>query len=309
MVPRPFRFGVQMSRLASRREWVDRARKAQDLGYAVLTMPDHFGDQLAPVPALMALADATDLRIGTMVLDNDYRHPLVLAKEAATLDVLSDGRLEVGLGAGWMRRDYEQAGIPYDPPAVRVDRFEEGLAVVKGLLSQERLTFAGRHYTVDHALRPRPVQQPRPPVLVGGGGPRVLGIAAREADVVGVNFDLRAGEIQFGMGPDGTAEAVDRKIAWVREAAGERFADLELSIQLVMAVVTDDRRSLVESVVPAFGLTADQALAMPPVLVGTVDQMAEDLRERRERFGFSYLVVSGDVFESLGPVVARLAGT
>src|SRR5437016_13355822 len=150
MAARPFRFAAQIAGAGSAREWADQARKAEDLGYSSLTMPDHFGDQLAPVPALMAAAAATtDLRIGTLVFDNDYKHPLVLAKEAATLDLLSDGRLELGLGAGWLRSDYEASGIPYDPPAVRIDRFEEGLAIVKGLLEGGPFSFSGKHYTIN----------------------------------------------------------------------------------------------------------------------------------------------------------------
>src|SRR5438094_8938838 len=179
MAARPFRFAAQIAGAGSAREWADHARKAEDLGYSTLTMPDHFGDQLAPVPALMAAAAATaELRIGTLVFCNDYKHPLVLAKEAATLDVLSDGRLELGLGAGWMRTDYEQAGIPYDPPATRVDRLEAAIATMKRLFVE---------------AAPQPVQRPHPPIIIGGGGRRVLSHAAREADIVSVNPDLRAG--------------------------------------------------------------------------------------------------------------------
>ena len=176
---RGFRFGVQASRAASAREWADLARRAEANGYDVLTMPDHFTDQLAPVPALMAAADATtDLRVGALVFDNDYKHPVVLAKELATIDLLSDGRLEIGLGAGWMISDYEEAGIPYDSPKVRIDRFVEGLRVIKGTMAEGRFSFAGEHYTVtDYDGQPKPVQRPCPPVLIGGGGKRVLSIA------------------------------------------------------------------------------------------------------------------------------------
>jgi len=160
-VPKPFRFSAQIQAPMSGREWAEQARKVEDLGYAALTMSDHFGDQLAPLAALMAAADATTrLRLGVLVHDNDYRHPLVLAREAATIDLLSDGRLELGLGAGWMRSDYDQSGIPYDPPKVRIDRFEEGLAVVKGLMADGPFTFAGRHYTITgHEGLPKPKQQ------------------------------------------------------------------------------------------------------------------------------------------------------
>lgn len=179
---RRFRFGAQMSFAATRDEWVAKARRVEELGYSTLSVPDHFDDQLAPFPALMAAAAATTtLRVGTLVLDNDYRHPLLTAKEAATVDLLSGGRLELGMGAGWLRSDYEQSGIGCDPPAVRIERLGEGLAVVKGLLAGGKFSFCGLHYTVTHhAGTPQPVQRPRPPILVGGGGRRILTLAARE---------------------------------------------------------------------------------------------------------------------------------
>src|SRR4051794_27509366 len=193
--PRPFRFGVQTSSAPNRKAWVDLAIKAEANGYDVLTMPDHFGDQLAPIPALMTAADATTtLRIGALVHDNDYKHPVVLAKELATLDVLSEGRVEVGLGAGWMERDYRAAGLPFDRAAVRIDRFEEAIAVVKGMFGDEPFSFAGVHYTInDYDARPKPTQRPRPPLLIGGSGTRLLTIAAREADIVGINGNIAAG--------------------------------------------------------------------------------------------------------------------
>jgi probable F420-dependent oxidoreductase len=196
--PRRFRFAAQLSKApdGTARSWADQARKAEDLGYSTLLVPDHFGDQLAPVPALMAAADATTaLRVGALVFDNDYRHPVVLAKEAATLDLLSGGRLELGLGAGWMRSDYAESGIAYDAPGLRVDRFAEAVAVIAGLLeSDQPFSYSGTHYTVtEHSLLPRPVQRPRPPLILGGGGRRVLTIAGQWADIVSINVDLRAG--------------------------------------------------------------------------------------------------------------------
>jgi probable F420-dependent oxidoreductase len=313
---KPFRFGAQLARATSAAEWAGIAREVESLGYSTLFMPDHFDDQLAPVPALMAAAAATErLRIGTLVLDNDYKHPLVLAKEAATIDVLTDGRLELGLGAGWLATDYEQSGIPYDPPGVRVDRFEEGLAIIKGLLSDDGpVTFAGKHYTItDHEGTPKPVQKPHPPILVGGGGKRVLSIAAREADIVGINFDLRAGAIGVETGPSGTAAATDEKLGWVRAAAGDRFDAIELSITVFAAMITDDPQGLGAAMAPGFGITPEEALEVPHVLAGSLDQMADTLVERRERFGFSYVVFSSgfspDTWRTMAPLVARLAGT
>ena len=210
------------------------------------------------------------MRVGSLVLDNDYKHPVVLAKEAATIDLLSDGRLELGLGAGWMKTDYEQSGIPYDRPGVRIDRFEEGLAIIKGLLSDDGpVTFAGKHYTITaHEGTPKPVQKPHPPILIGGGGKRVLSIAGREADIVSVNFDLRSGAVGPEVGPSGTAEATAEKIGWVRDAAGDRFDDIELSVTIFAGMVTDDPQGLAAAMGPGFGITPEQALEMPHVLVG-----------------------------------------
>lgn len=306
-----FRFAAQVSGAKSARAWADQARRIADLGYSTLLMPDHFDDQLAPVPALVAAADATDsLRIGCLVFDNDYRHPLVLAKEAATLDLLSDGRLELGLGAGWMRSDYDQSGIAYDPPAVRVERFEEGVAVIKGLLAGGPFSFSGRHYTIsEHQGTPRPVQQPHPPIVIGGGGRRVLSIAAREADIVGVNLNLRAGLGGAEAAPDGTPASTVRKIGWIREAAGDRFAELELNVLVGFCMVTDDPKGLAEAMAPAFGLSPEEALHVPLALIGTLDQMIEELQARREQYGFSYISFGGDTWETLAPLVSRLAGT
>ena len=306
-----FRFGIQTSRADSAAEWVAKARQIEDLGYSTLFMPDHFNDQFAPVPALMAAADATStLKLGTMVLDNDYRHPLVLAKEIATLDILSGGRVELGLGAGWMRSDYEQSGIPYDRPGVRIRRFEEGLQVIKGLFADGPFSFSGEFYNItDHDALPKPVQQPHPPILVGGGGRRILSIAAREADIVGVNFSLAEGEVNPVVAATGTAEATREKVAWIREAAGERLGVIEMNVTVFVCIVTDEREAMAERVAGGFGLSLDEVKATPHVLVGTVDQIAEDLEQRRDEFGFSYVVLSGDVFEAMAPVVKRLAGT
>jgi probable F420-dependent oxidoreductase len=308
---RPFRFAAQVGRASSRAEWADKARKAEGLGYSCITMPDHFGDQLAPVPAMMAVADATtSLRIGSLVFGNDYKHPVVLAKEAATLDVLSGGRLELGLGAGWMRSDYEQSGIPYDSPSTRIERFEEGLAIVKGLMGDEPFSHAGRHYSITaHQGTPKPLQRPHPPILVGGGGRRVLSVAARQADIVGINANLKAGEVGPDAAADVVAEATRQKVAWVREAAGDRFDQLELNVLVLFGMVTEDRDGVAQAMAGGFGLSAEAALEVPQALVGTVDQIVEDLQRRREEYGFSYVVFGGDTVEAMAPVVARLAGT
>ncbi len=311
MIPHhPFRFGVQASTAPNAASWVALARKVESLGYSTLTMPDHFGDQLAPVPALMAAAAATTtLRVGALVWDNDYKHPVVLAKELATMDMLSEGRLEIGLGAGWLATDYQQSGIEYDSNKVRVDRFEEGLAVIKGAMSGEPFSFAGQHYTItDYTGSPKPSQTPCPPILVGGGGKRVLTIAAREADIVGINGNLAAGMI----GPEAiatmTAAAVDQKFEIVSAAAGGRLAELKLNIRVFMVRVTDDRQTAVQQIADFVQVDPSMVLETPFTLIGTSAQMVEDLLRRRERWGFSYIVVGGDDVESFAPVVAELSG-
>jgi probable F420-dependent oxidoreductase len=307
---RPFRFGVQASTAADAASWAALARKVESLGYSTLTMPDHFDGQLAPVPALMAAADATEtLRVGGLVWDNDYRHPVVLAKELATIDVLSSGRLEIGIGAGWMATDYEQSGIAYDSNKVRVNRLEEGIVVIKGAMSGEAFSYAGEHYTItDFTGSPQPVQAPCPPILIGGGGKRVLSIAAREADIVGVNGTLAAGVI----GPEAiatmTAEAVDEKVSIVHAAAGRRIAKIEFNVRAFMVRVTDERRATMEQIAGFVQVDPSFIEESPFALIGTPAQIVDDLLRRRQRWGFSYVIVGADDVESFAPVVAELAG-
>ena len=307
---RPFRFGIQEHRASSAKEWREKARQVEALGYSALYLPDHFGDQLAPIAALMAAADATTrLRVGSLVFDNDYRHPAVLAKEAATLDLLSDGRFDLGLGAGWMASDYQQAGMPYDSAGTRIERLEEGLQIVKGLLGGGTFSFTGKHYQIkDLEGSPLPVQKPHPPILLGGGGRRMLRLAAREADIVNVNFNLRDGRVSRNLVRSGLAEATDEKMAWIREAAGERFGEVELSVTVFLANITDDSKSVVEPLAAGLGSEEADVLEMPHFLIGTVDEVTEQLERRRERYGISYVIVPGDVAESFAPVVERLAG-
>lgn len=308
--PRTFRFGVQVHSAPSGQAWTDIARQAENLGYSTLFMPDHFGDQFAPVPALAAAAAVTtDLRVGALVLDNDYKHPLVLAKELATIDVLSGGRLEIGLGAGWMKSDYDESGMSYDPPATRVDRFEEGLAVIIGLLGDEPLTFEGDHYRISaHNGLPKPAQSPRPPVLVGGGKRRMLSIAGRSADIVGINPTIPNGEVDADAARSGTATATDEKLGWVRAAAGDRYGDLEINLLNFGCFVTDDRDALIDQMAPAFGISPEELAEFPHALAGTVDEICTTLEQRRDRWDASYIVIQHDAMEAMAPVVARLAG-
>jgi probable F420-dependent oxidoreductase len=308
---KPFRFGVQEHSALSAKAWRDRARLVEALGYQVVYLPDHFGEQLAPIAALMSAADATNtLRVGSLVFDNDYRHPVVLAKEVATLDLLSDGRFDFGVGAGWLASDYAQAGILYDSPGVRIERMEEGLKIIKGLLAGGSFSFTGKHYKItDLEGWPLPVQKPHPPVLIGGGGRRMLSLAAREADIVNVNFDLREGRVSRRTARSGFADVTVEKLAWIKEAAGDRFEHLELGAWVFMANVTEGREDIAAALATGFGAEARDVLEMPHFLIGTVDELVDDLRERRERYGFSFVVVPGDAAEAFAPVVERLTGT
>ena len=305
----PFRFGVQVTRTGSGAEWRDRARQIEDLGYSTLFMPDHFDEQLAPMPAMaMAAAHTTTLRIGALVFDNDYKHPAILAKEAATIDLCSDGRLELGIGAGWMRTDYDALGLPYDPPAVRVDRFEEALHVIRECFTGERFTYHGEHYRItDYASWPVPTQKPLP-ILIGGGGKRVLSIAGRDADIVGINPNLREGRIGRDASLDSLADQTDRKVEWVRAAAGPRWDAIEIQMRFFITSVRPDRMAFAEQIAPMFGVSPEEAVESAAALVGTEAEIIEQLERRRERWGLSYVVVGDDNVEEFAPIVAALNG-
>jgi probable F420-dependent oxidoreductase len=311
MSPRPFRFAVNASQAADSAQWTATAQRAEDLGYSTLFVMDHFGDQLGVVPAMTAAAVATTtLRVGSLVFANDFRHPVVLAKDVATVDLLSGGRVEFGIGAGWMFSDYEESGIPLDRPGVRVDRLEEAVAVYKGLWADGSFSHEGEHYTIsNHEARPKPVQRPHPPFLIGGGGDRVLGIAAREADIVGINPNLKSGVLAAEAATDARADIVDRKVARVRDVAGDRFDELELNVLSFVVMVTDDRTAGTELVSGVLGLPLEEVATNPYTLVGSPAELADDLRGYRDRWGISYVTVLGDAMEAFAPVVAELAGT
>ena len=283
MPHRRFRFGVS-GRGDTLARWRDFARKAEDLGYSTLLLPDHFGPQLAPLIALGVAAQATrTLRFGTLVLDNDFRHPAVLAKEAATLDLLSDGRFELGVGTGSRPEDNEQSGIPLDPPRVRYERIVETIRIVKSFFAEDSVTYDGKHYQVS-GLRgyPKPVQQPHPPLLMGASGPRMLRLAAKEADIIGV------------MGPD---ESAGERMALVRDAAGDRYAQLEFNA-LYLRVQVDGN--------PTTGVPEFSSMSG---LVGSKSEIVEYLQRRRDTLEVSYIVVIGTAIDAFAPVVAELAGT
>ena len=306
---RPFRFGFSLDGLDGPDEIAARVRRAEDMGYSAVAMTDHFDDRHGPMVALTAAALATtSLRVGTMVLANDYRHPAVLAKELASLDVISDGRLEIGIGAGWMASDYEQTGLAFDRPGVRIERLDEAVTVLEGCFGEGAFDFEGEHYRIAGLESlPKPVQKPRPPLLMAGGGHRMLALAGRRADIVGINPSLHSGAIDEHAGPTATAEATDRKLEVVREAAGERFGSVELQTRIHLAVITDDAHSLAAAAAPAFGITAEQALNSPHALVGTVNECADRIESWRERWGISYISLMGSSAEEMAPVVERLA--
>jgi probable F420-dependent oxidoreductase len=315
---RTFRFGVHSSDAGPGPAWADAARRVESLGFSTLFLRDHFDAQLGPLVAMTAAAVATtDLRVGCLVFDNDYRHPALLTKELATLDHVSNGRVEIGLGAGWMAPDYAQTGMTFDPPGVRVSRMQEAVTVVKALLAGGPVTFRGDHYTItDHELYPAPVQDPRPPIMIAGGGPRMLRIAAHEADIIGLNPARKSNADWADQNlADATAPATDRKLGWIREAAGDRYADLELSIVVPFVLVTDDREATATAIAeslppdPDAELTAAGVLASPHVLIGTVAEIADTMRERRERWDLSYYVFNDDSIDAVAPIVATLAGT
>ncbi len=309
--PRPFRFGVEEHRAASATEWREKARIAESLGYSTLFLPDHFGDQLSPIAGLMAAADATTtLRLGSLVFDNDYRHPIVLAKEAATLDLLSEGRFEFGLGAGWMTSDYEQTGIPLDSPGTRIERMAESLEIIKHFFAGGSVSFTGKHYRINGVeASPSPVQKPHPPIILGGGGRRMLSLAGREADIVSINYKLTEGRVNRNLVRTGLAEATEEKLSWVKEAAGDRFSQIELCATVFVASVTDDRDGVAAAFAAGIGSEVSEVLEMPHFLIGSIDQMIEDVQARRERFGISYVVLPDSATESLAPLVERLTGT
>jgi probable F420-dependent oxidoreductase len=304
---RPFRFGIQQHRATSAEDWREKAKRAEALGYDILVVPDHIGQGvLSYAPALTAVADATTaLGIGTLVLDNDFRHPALLAADATTLDVLSDGRFELGIGAGWDSADYEVSGIPFDPANIRVSRFEESVQIIKALFTNDSITFAGEYYSIcDLKNYPSPVQQPHPPILIGAGGPRMLSIAAREADIVSI---MPPG-IGSGTTPDLSASSMTRAVGRVRHSAGDRFDQLELSTLLQRLEVTDKARQAAEDLASQWDMTTDDAQETPWALIGTIDQIADKLRERRERFGLSYWILHDRFIDIFAPVVAELAG-
>lgn len=289
---RPFRFGVVSVMARSSTDWIANVQKAEALGYSTWLVTDHLYTGIAPLTALGVAAGATTtLRIGSLVFCNDFRHPALLAKEAATLDLLSNGRFELGLGAGYLPADYTQIGLAFEPHGTRVDRLIEALEIMKRLFTEETVNFAGTYYTVTQLQgNPKPVQHPHPPIFLGASGKRLLSLGAQHADSLGIGFSpWKREQIEV------TPEEIAQKVAWVREAAGERFAQLELGYTVFQLVLTD-------------GKAGGAPLHSVHVLAGSIEEIVDEIIARREQYGFSYVQVLEQQMEAFAPVVARLAG-
>jgi probable F420-dependent oxidoreductase len=307
----PFRFAVDCHAPLDGCTFTETVREMEALGYSTLFVPDHFDEGFGPIAAIATAAAVTDtLRVGVLVFDCDSRHPAVLARELATIDQLSAGRLEVGLGAGWKGLDYDRSGIAMDPPKVRVDRMIEHTRVLKALFAGGTVSFAGAHYTItDLDGTPSPHTPGGPPILIGGGARRVLRFAGATADIVGVNASIHSGEIDTAAAHDALPERIDEKVAWVRDGAGERFDELELNAWLAVAEITDDSATFADGLGAVFAADPKDVLSSPLTLVGSPTEIVDRLHERRERWGYSYTVIPGDKARAFVPVVAQLTGT
>ena len=309
-MPRPFRFAVQSFSATSGKEWRERARRAEALGYSALHLADHILgpgpaiaksnhpiQELAAVPAMMSAAEATTtLKVGCRVFCIDYQHPAVLAKQAATIDLLSDGRLEFGLGAGWLAAEYEALNIPLDPAGKRITRLSETIGAMRALFSGEPVNLAGAP------------KRPMPPLMIGGGGKRVLSLAAREADIVSLNFNNQSGVIGPAGVQSSTADATAEKIGWIKAAAGSRFNAIEREIGAYFTFIQPGADQIAAGMGAAMGLSAAEMMRHPHGLFGSVDTVCDELVRRRELYGISYITVGDNALETFAPVIARLAG-
>ncbi|WP_430335130.1 LLM class F420-dependent oxidoreductase [Rhodococcus sp. ACT016] len=322
-VPRKFRFaagGEGNAEEGGARRFVKLAQKAEELGYDSFMIPDHLGNQVGPIAALGALAVATDkIRLGTAVLANGFRHPAVLAKDAATIDVLSGGRLELGIGAGWMREEFEKGGIEYERPGVRIAKLEESLQILDTLLRGQECNFEGKFYKIDGLKgSPRPRQGPRPPIAVGGGGPKMLALAAKYADIISVATPTSADGRLLLSGI--TMEQTIARVEQIREAAGDRFADIELNWTITAIMVTDDREQAAEMALAAIDqgfppnieadvtLSVEEILNSPYLAIGTYEEIADQIRNVREKTSMSYVGVFPTQLEAFAPVIPLLRG-
>ena len=320
---KPFRFGLQAYAPNSGKEWRELARKAESSGFSSFHLADHIigpGPALAAtghpvqtvaaIPAMAVAAEATStIKVGCRVLCVDYRNPVMLAKEVATLDFFSEGRLELGLGAGWLQGEYEAIGVPFDRAGVRIDRFEEVIALLRASFAEGELNIDTPHvHAVGFEAVPKPFTKSGPPIMIGGGAKRILTIAGREADIVSLNFNNSSGKL----GADGigssTAELTDQKIQWIKDGAGARFDQIEIEIAAYFTIVTPDGEGTRAKMAPMFGMTPEVFAEHPNALIGSVDEICDRIVERRERFGISYVSFGASVIDAVIPVVERLTG-
>lgn len=320
---KPFRFGLQAYAPNSGREWRELARKAEATGFSSFHLADHIigpGPALtatghpiqtvAAIPAMAVAAEATStIKVGCRVLCVDYRNPVMLAKEVATLDFFSEGRLELGLGAGWLQNEYEAIGVPFDRPGIRIDRFEEVVALLRASFAEGELNIDTPHvHAVGFEAVPKPFTKSGPPIMIGGGAKRILTIAGREADIVSLNFNNSSGKLGAeGIGSS-TAELTDQKIQWIKDGAGSRFDQIEIEIAAYFTIVTPDGEGTRAKMAPMFGMTPEVFAEHPNALIGSVDEICDRIVERRERFGISYISFGASVIDAVIPVVERLAG-
>ena len=320
---KPLRFGVQAYAADSGNAWRELAKRAEALGYSAFHLADHvIGpgpaitptnhpiQNLAPITAMAVAAEVTDtIKIGCRVFCVDYRNPVMLAKELATLDLFSDGRLEIGLGAGWLKNEYEAIGIQWDRASTRIERLAANVELVRASFADGELNISNEHvHAVGFEAVPKPTQRPCPPIIIGGGAPKVLGLAGQVADIISINFDNSAGRIgPEGVG-SGTADGTSNKIDWIRAGAGDRFDEIELEIGAYFTIVTDQREATLGAMAPRFGLTTDALAEHPHTLIGSTEAIAETILERRARYGISYVTVGAAAMESFAPVVALLNG-
>jgi probable F420-dependent oxidoreductase len=322
--PRPFRFALQAFETTSATQWRETVRMAEDLGFCTLFTTDHYfgpgqiatssGHRPVDVAPLTAMATAAaltkDLRVGCRVFAADFHHPVVLAKELATLDLLSEGRLEIGLGAGWVAAEYEGLGIPMDRAGVRIERLAEVVAVLKGHFSGEPLDIRGTYVrATGFAGRPLPVQRPHPPLMLGGGSPRILRLAGALGDIVSINYNNASGQLGASSVDSSTLHRTEEKIAWIREGAGDRFDDIEIEIGAYFVAVSDDPSAATDAMATRFGVEPAELVRHPHALLGSVDTVCDLLNERRETLGLSYVTVAQRNAAEFAPVLARMAGT
>ena len=308
---KPFRFGITSYGAENGAEWVRKSRRAEELGYNSLFVSDHFIGQVSAIPALAyAAASTTTLRVGSIVCSNDFRHPILLAKEAATIDMLSGGRFELGLGAGYLKAEYDALGIPFEESGKRVSKLCESIQIIKAYFSDGPIDFTGKYYRIqsDKGLDqiPAPVQKPCPPLLIGGGGKRMLNLAGREADIVSLTLQVN----QDGSGPDLETAMLplDQKIDWIRSGAGARFNDLELNIQVWTVAVTQNRQQAIAQFAEQFPLPVETLSSLPFLLIGTIDEIVDQIKSYRIRYGISYFLVFDPYMEQFAPVVSMLGG-